>query len=103
MSVFIFPSPLGNQNVIVFHGTDPKSANRIYLKQLSRVMRKQVAKPVSTSRCANYSSERFWYKATKTLRPPRGSTHMFGHSDGNHELLQEQFKLGYQNYVILIP
>ncbi len=25
---------------------------------------------------------------------------MFGHSDGNHELLQEQFKLGYQNYIL---
>ena len=29
-----------------------------------------------------------------------GSTHMFGHSDGNHELLEERFKLGYQNYIL---
>ena len=25
---------------------------------------------------------------------------MYGHSNGNHELLQEQFKLGYQNYIL---
>ena len=25
---------------------------------------------------------------------------MFGHSDRNHELLQERFKLGYQNYTL---
>ena len=25
---------------------------------------------------------------------------MFGHSDGNHELVQKRFKLGYQNYIL---
>ncbi len=25
---------------------------------------------------------------------------MFGHSDGNYELLQERFKLGCQNYIL---
>ncbi len=33
------------------------------------------------------------------LRPPRGSTYMFGHGDGNYELLQKRFMLGYQNYM----
>ncbi len=42
---------------------------------------------------------RFKFPVMALLRPPGGSTHMFGHSDGNHELLQERFKLGYQNYI----